>query len=119
MLSEERAQELINRRRRQMHVHSTIYYFMNTSIIDDYTFDAWALELASLQKDFPQFLHTGYMPSVFENWTGDTGMHLPVTEASLGLARWLVARAENSNHVVAQTPKKERWEGDVGYDANS
>jgi hypothetical protein len=102
-----------------MHVHSVIYYHMHTNIIDDATFDKWAVELASLQRDFPQFKHKGYMSPMFENWTGDTGMHLPVTDATYALAQALVREAEKRNHAVVQTPKRERWEGDVGYEVNS
>lgn len=119
MISEERALELISRRRRQVHVHSVIYYHMHTNIITDATFDAWSNELVSLQKHFPKSSYQGYMPGVFANWTGDTGMHLPVTDRVYALAASLLRTAENKNHVVVQTPKTERWKGDVGYEANS
>lgn len=118
----EEAFELINRRRRQMHVHSVIYYQMHTSIITDATFDDWAVELANTQKEYPQFKHKGYMPGLFADWTGDTGMHLPTTDAVYTLATQLLRVAEKKNHT--QTPaskpkaKKERWEGDVGYVVN-
>lgn len=118
-------EELINRRRRQMHVHSTIYYYLNTSIIDDATFDKWAVELANLQKQYPQFKHTGYMHTVFADWTGDTGMHLPVTDTALDLAERLVADAENrtGTPVPIQSQSRQKagsgrldaWQGDVGY----
>jgi hypothetical protein len=77
---------LINRRRRQMHVHSVLYYHLDTTLISDAVFDKWAVELASLQKKYPESLHQGYMPGVFASWTGDTGMHLPVTDAAYSLA---------------------------------
>lgn len=118
MISETKALELINRRRRQLHVHSVIYYHLNTNIIPDATFDKWAVELASLQRDFPDSKHKGYMPGVFASWTGDTGMHLPVTDRALGLAQSLLRTAEIRNHVVVQTPKQEAWKGDVGYESN-
>lgn len=86
--------ELINRRRRQMHVHSVIYYYLDTSIIDDATFDKWAVELFQLQEKNPELKKQGYKPSLFDNWTGDTGMHLPVTEEMLSLAEWLVDEHE-------------------------
>lgn len=75
-----------------MHVHSVIYYHLHTTIIDDGIFDKWAVELAVLQKDWPQFKHKGYKPSLFVDWTGDTGMHLPVTDDMLELAEWLVKK---------------------------
>lgn len=78
---------LINRRRRQLHVHSVLYYHMDTNLITDDTFDKWAVELAELQEANPQFKYAGYQYGMFENWTGDTGMHLPVTD-------WAYAEAE-------------------------
>lgn len=63
-----------------MHLHSTLYYYLDSPVIDDATFDKWAVELAELQAKHPEFKHEGYMPAIFEDWTGDTGFHLPVTE---------------------------------------
>lgn len=69
--------EHINRRRRQMHLHSLAYYMHDVTFISDATFDKWALELRDLQRKYPECLDKGYLPRVFINWTGDTGMHLP------------------------------------------
>lgn len=80
-MTDEIPMEKINQRRRQMHLHSTIYYHMHTTSVDDATFDKWAVELAELQEKYPESKVQGYMPSVFADWTGDTGMHLPVTDA--------------------------------------
>lgn len=82
--------EKINQRRRQLHVHSIIYYHLNTSIIDDATFDKWSAELVELQAKHPEFKHKGYMYGIFTDWTGDTGMHLTITEDALATAEWLV-----------------------------
>ena len=41
--------ELLNRRRRQILVHSIIYYKMNDNLISDSTWSAWATELEELQ----------------------------------------------------------------------
>lgn len=116
-------EEFINRRRRQMHVHSIIYYHMHTSILPDATFDQWAVELANAQKEYPQFKHKGYMPGVFANWTGDTGMHLPTTDEAYRLAQSLLRSAEERNVATRAAAKpaapQKAWEGDVGYDANS
>jgi len=85
---------LINRRRRQLHVHSVMYYFLNTSIVTDATFDKWAVELVELNKQWPQFKYAGYQYNMFEDWTGDTGMHLKVTDEALAMADWLLERNE-------------------------
>ena len=46
--------ELINRRRRQILVHSVIYYRMNDNLISDDQWAKWALELETLQNDYPE-----------------------------------------------------------------
>lgn len=85
--------ELIDRRRRQLHVHSIIYYFLNTSIVPDATFDKWAKELVQLHEDNPKLVTQGYMWQDFATWTGDTGMHLPVNPRIVSLAESLVQQA--------------------------
>lgn len=82
--------EKINQRRRQIHVHSVIYYHMNTSIIDDATFDKWSNELVALHKKHPKLVNQGYRPELFNDWTGDTGMHLPNDYETGRLARTLI-----------------------------
>ena len=42
--------EKIRQRRRQMLVHSYIYYELDDSIISDAQWSKWAVELAELQK---------------------------------------------------------------------
>lgn len=86
--------EKINQRRRQLHVHSYLYYFRDESLVDDATFDRWANELVELQAAHPESLHKGYLPSIFADWTGDTGMHLPVRDEVVGLAEWLLAHRD-------------------------
>ena len=46
--------ELLNRRRRQILVHSIIYYKMNDNLISDSTWSAWATELEELQAEYPE-----------------------------------------------------------------
>jgi hypothetical protein len=78
---DERIVELIHRRRRQMLVHSILYYEMNVNTIPDYVFDAWAHELGGLQKTYPnESAAVDYMRDEFKDWTGDGGSHLPLTE---------------------------------------
>lgn len=82
--------DLINRRRRQIHLHSVIYYYLNTSIVPDALFDEWSNELVALNAKHPEYLHVGYMPSLFVDWTGDTGMHLPAHDRVIALAEQMV-----------------------------
>jgi hypothetical protein len=80
----------INQLRKIIHIHSIIYYYLHTTIVPDAKFDEWANELVELQAEHPESQHSGYMPSVFKDWTGDTGMHLPITDEMLGYAQWAV-----------------------------
>lgn len=66
---------LIRRRRAQLIVHSYLYYWMGTSLVDDTTFDKWSLELVDLQSKHPEPI--GFYDEVFKDWNGNTGMHLP------------------------------------------
>ena len=45
--------ELIERRRRQVLVHSVIYYKLNENLITDSQWSMWALELEELQNAYP------------------------------------------------------------------
>lgn len=67
--------ELINRRQRQILVHSFLYYQLNENIIDDTTYDAWSKELAELM-DLPESENSIYY-EVFKGFDGSSGYHLP------------------------------------------
>lgn len=78
-------EELIHRRRRQLLVHSIIYYRLGETIIPDAVFDSWAKELAALQRDNLQLSESiPYMRYQFSDWTGETGFHLPLMDRAAG-----------------------------------
>lgn len=71
-------EELINRRRHQVLVHSYLYYQMNTNIIDDHTYDMWCKELAELQHQYPiESNNVEFYKEEFKEFDGSTGYHLP------------------------------------------
>jgi len=74
--------ELIRRRRAQMLVHSCIYYHLNQNIISDHQWQAWADELAALQKANPD-LEVGYYDEEFKDWTGASGAFLPISDPEI------------------------------------
>lgn len=97
--------DLILRRRLQMLIHSRIYYELNTNIISDKQFDAWAKELVRLQKDYPNESKEVAWYDAFKDWDGSTGAFLPLKD------EWVVRKARYilglKNHCVKEEPKKE------------
>lgn len=73
---DEKVLELINRRRRQILVHSYLYYELSTNIISDTTFDAWCKELVQLQSNYPKESEKAVFADVFRDWTGFSGYDL-------------------------------------------
>jgi hypothetical protein len=77
---EEAIAELINRRRRQILVHSVIYYKLNTNLISDHTWMKWAQELVSLQQQYPEIAKKCPYSVEFEGFDGSTGFNLPLAD---------------------------------------
>ena len=67
---DEQVVELMNRRERQVLVHSCIYYYFNDSIIADGQYDKWSHELYSL-------IVSTVLYNEFKQFDGNTGMGLP------------------------------------------
>lgn len=77
--SNEEIAELINRRRRQILVHSILYYKLNENIISDTQWTQWAVELEELQRKYPQIAANIPMAEEFKGFDHSTGMNLPLT----------------------------------------
>lgn len=75
--------ELILRRRKQILVHSCIYYRLNESLITDSKFDEWAYELVELQKENPEEANSLPYTKAFEGFDGSTGFNLPYGEPEI------------------------------------
>lgn len=86
-------QELIHRRRRQVLVHSILYYAYNTNVVPDATYDLWAQELAKVQQDHPEDSEAvEYHLEAFRGYTGETGFHLPLHDRrATNIAKTLMA----------------------------
>lgn len=87
---------LIERRRRQILVHSYIYYELDTNIIDDSTWSKWALELEELQKHYPEESASGVYFEDFKNFDHSTGAGLNYFKPEImGAARMLLRYKED------------------------
>lgn len=69
-----RAVYLIAKRRRQMLIHSFIYYELNDNIITDELWTRWAQQLARVQNKYGKRI--GFFDKLFADWDGSTGHHL-------------------------------------------
>ncbi|MEG0580383.1 MAG: hypothetical protein RR490_10750 [Niameybacter sp.] len=69
--------ELMNRRQRQVLVHSFLYYQLNTNTISDHTFDRWSKELVSLMKANPELAKQTVYYEGFKEFDGSSGYDLP------------------------------------------
>lgn len=82
---------LITRRRRQILVHSVLYYRMNTNLITDAKWSEWALELEELQNAYPDIAVKCPLAKEFERFDHSTGSDLPLdNEWAIGKAYQLL-----------------------------
>lgn len=90
-MSEEVVYELISRRRRQILIHSIIYYKMNESIVTDALWASWAVELEELQKRYPEIAAKAPYADGFEDFDHSSGFNLPLDDPSaVAKARYIL-----------------------------
>lgn len=73
---EDKVRELIRRRRRQILIHSCMYYRLGTSIWTDKKYDECSRELVELQAQYPNISKTVEYYEDFKDWDGTTGFNL-------------------------------------------
>ena len=89
-MTPDQTQSLINQRRRQILVHSVIYYMMDDSMISDAT---WAKELEELQRQYPDIAEQCVYADAFRGFDHSTGFNLPLhDEWANNKARQLLSR---------------------------
>lgn len=66
-MTHEQIKEKINQRRRQMLVHSCIYYRFDTNIVSDFDYDRWVNELMELQRKYPEIAQQCVYQEDFKN----------------------------------------------------
>jgi len=67
--------EFILRLRRNMLIHSYLYYKLDNQLVPDTLWQQWADELVEVQKDYGT--DWDYYDEWFADWDGSTGYHLP------------------------------------------
>lgn len=72
--------ELINRRQRQVLVHSNLYYRQNVNLITDAQYDRWSHQLYDLIQEHPNEFRKSAWYEAFRTFDGNTGMGLPYTD---------------------------------------
>lgn len=78
-MTRDEIKELINRRRRQILIHSCIYYRLNSSIWTDSQYDEKARELQKFQQQHPDIAAECDFHDAFKDFTeSTTGFNLPI-----------------------------------------
>ena len=103
-------EEKIRQRRRQMLVHSYLYYEKNVNIVSDSTWSRWAVELAELQREYPKQAKQVEFAEEFEDWDGSTGAFLKFGESTITVANRLYEISQKKTEVVKkkEIPKKKK-----------
>ena len=81
LMNKEEIAEKISRRRRQILIHSIIYYKLNDNLISDDTWLKWAAELDYLQKKYPDIAATCVYAKDFADFDKSTGFNLPLDDS--------------------------------------
>ena len=92
-MTPDQIQALINQRRRQVLVHSIIYYILDDSIITDAKWTQWATELEELQKQYPDIAEQCVYADAFRGFDHSSGFDLPLhdewaTRKAMQLLKW-------------------------------
>lgn len=90
-------EDQINRARRNILVHSILYYKYDENLISDTDYDNWGKRLIFLQERYPvEAQNTPFMVDEFKHFTDTTsGYDLPLDdEWGVRTANWLLRRRE-------------------------
>ena len=94
------------RRRKQILVHSCLYYQFNTNLIEDWQYDKIARRLAELQLTYPDISkNLGYHDKEFKGFGEDhcySGFNLPRSSPEV------VAAAQRLIYITSAPPPKEK-----------
>lgn len=82
--------EKIQQRRRQILVHSYIYYELDQNIVSDFKWSTWAKELAELQQKYPNMSKKIPYAEQFTDWDGSSGAFLEYDDSIKNVAHRLL-----------------------------
>lgn len=82
-IKEGKIRQLIRRRRRQLLVHSYIYYQTGSQLVSDAQWDKWAKHLVRLQAKYPDISATVDYAKEFKDFDGSSGYQLPYNEPEI------------------------------------
>ena|SRR5690606_14880802 len=102
-MAHEEIRELINRRRRQILVHSCLYYRLNSTLWSDHQYDEKARELQKLQEQYPKIASECDFHDVFKDFTETTsGFNLPIHDPDVvrKAQRLLEYHQRRNKHIV-------------------
>ena len=89
----------ITRRRRQILVHSYIYYMRDNNLIDDATWSKWAGQLVDICAEYPEIANQCDFAEDFKYFDGSTGAFFPWAEVRMiGIietAEWLMSKGDD------------------------
>lgn len=88
----------IAQRRRQVLVHSILYYRFGESIIPDHKWAEWARELVALQAQYPEIAAACPLAEAFQDFDASTGYDLPLGDPYYyWVAQWLLTEHQRRN----------------------
>lgn len=98
--------EKIKQRRRQMLVHSYLYYEKDVNIVSDAKWSQWAMELVQLQNDNPEVSNEVEYAELFKDWDGSSGAFLKYDDSIKNTAEKLYAIKDRKVSLPKITSKK-------------
>ena len=102
---EQTIHERINQRRRQLLVHSFLYYQLNTSEISDHQYDKFCLDLIDLQEKYPKKAEECIFPEEFRGFQMGGSYALPYAHPDV--QRWAFRFLEAAESMRKKDKPKE------------
>lgn len=104
-LSKQQLKERIHQRRRQILVHSYLYYQLDNPIIEDWKFDYFSNDLVDLQEKYPELSKEAPFHYEFQDFDGSSGFDLKYNQPVIvNVAARLLRYAEQEREKSSAKP---------------